>query len=67
MKIIACGLKIIGKPHIQEMLDAVEHAHSVGNKLVVGFDMVNEEDYNDPIDTFIEQILATKARMGIDF
>ena len=49
------------------MLDVVEQAHSAGNKLVVGFDMVNEEDYNDPIDTFIEQILATKARMGSDF
>jgi hypothetical protein len=67
MKIIACGLKILGKSHVQAMLDAVEHASSVGCQLVVGFDMVNEEDYNDPIDTFIEQMFATKVRMGTKF
>jgi hypothetical protein len=51
------------------MLDAVELAinqqdKTSGYQLVVGFDMVNEEDYNAPINNFLEQILATKARLG---
>ena len=60
MKIIVCGLKIVGKDHIQAMLDAVENATKLeeqannGYQLVCGFDMVNEEDYNYPIDYFLE-------------
>jgi len=54
---------------VQAMLDAVELAinqqdKTSGYQLVVGFDMVNEEDYNAPINNFLEQILATKARLG---
>jgi len=54
---------------VQAMLDAVELAinqqdKTSGYQLVVGFDMVNEEDYNAPINSFLEQILATKARLG---
>jgi hypothetical protein len=52
IKIIVCGLKIVGKDHIQAMLDAMENAQKLeansqtGYQLVCGFDMVNEEDYN---------------------
>jgi len=72
MKVIVTGLKFLGNWHIQSMLDAVEHAvnkqdKTSGYQLVVGFDMVNEEDYNAPINTFLEQILTTKARMGERF
>jgi adenosine deaminase CECR1 len=55
------------------MLDAVENATKLedsqqkGYNLVCGFDLVNEEDYNYPIDYFLEQILITKQRMGDKF
>ena len=53
MKLVACGLKIFGRDHIQSQLDAVLEADKTTN-LVVGFDMVNEEDYNPGIETFID-------------
>lgn len=52
MKIIACGLKIIGKPHIQIQIDAVFAARKLTN-MVIGFDMVNEEDFTPEIDFFM--------------
>ena len=73
MKIIVCGLKVLGNWHIQAMLDAMESAEKMessepsGFQMVVGFDMVNEEDYTAPIDSFLEQMLTTKARMGDKF
>ena len=35
--------------------------------MVSGFDMVNEEDYNQPIDDFLEQMLAVKMKLGDKF
>mmetsp|Transcript_20185 Transcript_20185/g.24934 ORF Transcript_20185/g.24934 Transcript_20185/m.24934 type:complete len:124 (-) Transcript_20185:212-583(-) len=35
--------------------------------MVVGFDMVNEEDYNLRIDDFLEQIIEAKMRIGDGF
>lgn len=73
MKIIVCGLKIVGKDHIQAMLDAVESATKMESstesayQMVCGFDMVNEEDYHMKIDEFLPQILAMKIRMGDKF
>ena len=72
MKLIVTGLKFLGKDHIQSQLDAIEKAVKIcdatnGYRLVVGFDIVNEEDYNPGIDLFIEQILEMKQRMGADF
>ena len=32
--------------------------------LVVGFDMVNEEDYNTGIDGFLDQIMEAKMKVG---
>ena len=54
MRLIVCGLKIAGKVHIQSMLDKIVEKKDDIYSLITGFDMVNEEDYNDPIDTFIE-------------
>lgn len=35
--------------------------------MIVGFDMVNEEDYNHGIDHFLESIIEAKERLGEDF
>lgn len=67
MKIIVCGLKLAGKGHIQLMLDKIEERKQDAWSMIAGFDMVNEEDYNAPIDEFLEQILTTKEKMGENF
>ena len=66
MRLIVCGLKMFGKDHIQSQLDAIIEADQT-TKLIAGFDMVNEEDYNPPIDDFLEQIMAVKIRLGDRF
>ena len=53
MRLIICGLKLFGRGHIQSQLDAIIAADSKTN-LISGFDMVNEEDYNPPIDEFLD-------------
>lgn len=66
MRLIICGLKMFGRGHIQSQLDAIVAADSKTN-LVSGFDMVNEEDYNMPIDDFLDQILEAKMKLGDRF
>lgn len=66
MRLIICGLKMFGKDHIQSQLDAIIAADSKTN-LIAGFDMVNEEDYNPPIDEFLEQMMAVKMKLGDRF
>ena len=53
MRIIAQGLKIFGREHIQSQIDTYIQADSKTN-LIVGFDMVNEEEYSEPIDYFLD-------------
>ena len=52
MKIIASGLKVLGKWHIQAQIDAVFAARKLTN-MCIGFDMVNEEDFTPEIDFFM--------------
>jgi len=66
MKIIVCGLKIVGRDHIQAMLDDMMAGEDHHN-MISGFDMVNEEDYNPRTDTFLDQILEAKEKMGDRF
>lgn len=54
IKIIVCGLKLLGREHIQAMLDSIVERKDKGYKMIAGFDMVNEEDYWSPIDTFLD-------------
>ena len=61
MKIIACGLKIIGQSHIQTQIDAVFAARKLTN-MCIGFDMVNDEDFTPEIDHFMPQIYEAKAK-----
>lgn len=61
MKIVTCGLKIVGQGHIQSQIDACFEAPKYSN-MVVGFDMVNEEDFTPDIDHFVPQIYEAKAK-----
>jgi hypothetical protein len=58
IKIIVCGLKIFGRPHIKAMLESIEATKDEVD-LVVGFDLVCEEDWNPKCDEFLDLILAT--------
>lgn len=68
-KLILTGLKIVGKTHIQKMLDNIEQGVDDKDKrlaeLIAGFDMVNEEDYTPEIGDFAEQILTSKQEVNI--
>jgi hypothetical protein len=63
-RLILTGLKIVGKKHIQKMLDHIAIGSSSDDKrlaeLIAGFDMVNEEDFTPEIAEFAEQILTSK-------
>jgi hypothetical protein len=55
IKIINCALKIIGVPHTIAMLKAIsDNKDSPYYQMIAGFDAVNEEDYNIPLDGLLE-------------
>jgi hypothetical protein len=51
--LIICGLKILGKGHCQQAIDDMREAFKNESKMVVGFDMVNEEDFCPPLKDFL--------------
>eukprot|EP00352_Strombidinopsis_acuminata_P001978 CAMPEP_0176402914 /NCGR_PEP_ID=MMETSP0126-20121128/49670_1 /TAXON_ID=141414 ORGANISM="Strombidinopsis acuminatum, Strain SPMC142" /NCGR_SAMPLE_ID=MMETSP0126 /ASSEMBLY_ACC=CAM_ASM_000229 /LENGTH=305 /DNA_ID=CAMNT_0017780839 /DNA_START=120 /DNA_END=1037 /DNA_ORIENTATION=- len=57
LKLCITGLKLIGHPHVKLMLDHVKRGMTSGN-LVVGFDMVNEEEFTSEISEFAPEILT---------
>lgn len=63
MKLIVCGLKIVGRGHVQGQIDAFIEADKLTN-MISGFDLVCEEDYNLKTDDFLDQIYAAKMKMG---
>ena len=64
LRLILTGLKIIGKQHIEKMIRHLEQGTKEKDRklaeLVVGFDMVNEEDFTPEISFFAEGILGGK-------
>jgi len=65
MKIIICGLKIVGRPHVKAMLDDIV-AHKEDTDIISGFDLVCEEDWNPRCDTFLDLILEAQQKVGKD-
>jgi len=69
-KLILTGLKIVGKTHVDKMLRHIQESNSSEDKrlseLVVGFDMVNEEDFTAEISEFAETILSIKKQIKIN-
>ena len=62
IKIICIGLKILGEEHIKQGIKAMRDGMQVSN-LVVGFDLVNEEDYNPPLKDFLK-LFFEEAKQG---
>jgi len=66
MKIIVCGLKIVGRDFVQHQIDLLLQADKLTN-MVIGFDLVCEEDYNPGTDHFLDQIYELKMKLGDKF
>jgi len=69
MKIVVCGLKMVGRSHVQQQIDFFHEAIKMTN-MVVGFDLVCEEDFTPPLEHFIDQIYQAKedaAKEGREF
>jgi hypothetical protein len=60
-RLIICGLKIIGKDHIIKMCEGTQEGLKYSD-LIAGFDMVNEEDYCEPILEFIKHIKEAQSK-----
>jgi len=52
------GLKIVGEPHIQKMLNHIREGSNCDDprlvELISGFDLVNEEDFTPEISEFAQ-------------
>lgn len=59
LKLIICGLKIVGKPHIRKMIESMVEGHAYSD-MIAGFDLVNEEDYTPGILEFLQDIIDGK-------
>lgn len=57
LMLVITGLKLVGHPHVAKMLDHVKRG-MMKSKIVAGFDMVNEEEFTQPISDFMPEILA---------
>lgn len=58
-KLIICGLKIVGKDHIEKMIKGITDGEKITN-IIAGFDMVNEEDFCPPIKDFLKEIVVAE-------
>lgn len=63
LRIIATGLKIVGRPHIKDQLDLCYRARELC-PWVVGYDLVCEEDYNPPLADFLDILLEYKQKFN---
>ena len=45
LMLVLTGLKIVGLPHINKMIEHIQIGKQKYPNLIAGFDMVNEEDY----------------------
>jgi len=68
-KIIGCGLKALGKEHVQKEIDDTIEGFSIEELkyLVAGYDMVNEEDTTPPIEDFNKLITDAQEKEGGEF
>ena len=65
MTLILTSYKIVGHPHVTKILDHIRIAREKYPFLVVGFDMVNEEEYTPQIQEFMPSILGAQQQKGV--
>ena len=56
MKLIICGLKIVGEAHCKQQLNDMFEGMKRHSDLIVGYDLVNEEDYVMPLKDLLPMI-----------
>lgn len=60
VKLIVCGLKIAGEGHVSQQLDFCSKGLVDYPDLIVGYDLVNEEDTTPPLKSFRSIVEAAK-------
>jgi hypothetical protein len=60
IKLIASGLKILGRDHVQKQLDAITEADD--DERICAYDLVCEEETNPPLDEYLDLLLAAKKK-----
>lgn len=53
LMLVITGLKIVGVSHVNKMLDHIREGKKAFPDLISGFDLVNEEEFTDPISSFM--------------
>jgi len=63
-KIITCGLKVLGKDHIQKQIDDMIEGKGMEDYkyLLAAYDMVNEEDTTPGIQEFAQLIMKAQEK-----
>lgn len=56
--LVITGLKIVGISHVNKMLDHIRIGKEKFPHLIAGFDLVNEEEFTEPISSFMPEILG---------
>ena len=51
--LVITGLKIVGHPHINKMIEHIQIGKKAYPNLIAGFDMVNEEEFTPGISEFM--------------
>lgn len=65
VKIIVTGLKILGDDGVKQAIkDMRESMTDANNSLIVGFDLVNEEDFTKPLAEFLSIIFEDAKQHG---
>jgi adenosine deaminase CECR1 len=61
IRVIACGLKSFGVEGFRKVL---KMADDIKDPMIVGYDLVQEEDYHQPLDDFLPVIYEAKLKHG---
>jgi adenosine deaminase CECR1 len=67
IRVIIVAFKAMGREAIKVQLDSYLFALDNGYNFITGFDLVNEEDFTEPIYDFVEDMLAAKVKYGDKF
>lgn len=60
-RLVLSGLKVLGKEAVDKWIEVTGEGLKLSNK-VIGFDLVNEEDFTDPLTSYLKEIYAAKRK-----
>jgi len=64
MTLILTSYKMVGQPHVTKILNHIKRGKERYPELIVGYDMVNEEEYTPGISKFMPSILGAIETPG---